>query len=704
MLLFILPLESLLYAQSDSKIPGLTLDQVKALFDEVSGEAAWNSICHLSLLHRWFVSDGYHVAAEYMRNQAKAIGLRNVEIEGFYSDGKAYYSTQKSLPKWSVKSASLELVSPLKKRLVAWEENPIVLASNSRSANVTAELVDVGQGVSPADYKDKAVAGKLVLASSPQDSGRIEQVHRLAVLERGAAGVVSYRGYEYDDFPDLITWDHIWTLELNGKLSTFGFCIPKRMGWQLKRLLASGDTVVLHAEIHAELSAGQLEIVKGSIPGTDLAAQEIWFVAHLDHTRPSANDNASGSAAILEAARTLTRLFESGILPPPRRTIRFFWVPEIYGSYAYVSKHLDEAKKAVAVINMDMVGENQELCGSTFRITRTPDSTSSYLNDLLESCLGFMLAHGFNRDDINEDLQNAFAGISPFGSRDNWKAEMIPYSGGSDHAVFMGGVINIPATMFGSWPDYFYHSSGDTPDKSDPTQLKRAIVCGALAAASLATMNGQTGLSYLQTMASFGSQRLDQAAGNAFEFLESSELRGEDLKEALNILQQRALRETEALGSIQLLLPNDAMVLSRVDQLRADTQSHLDLATAHIRNYYTHLCQIKGIKPESVELTDGEKMATTLVPLRNSAFPGNIDGEYIAMRLEDKRLPAVQTRLSGLQRYEVAAFINGQRNILEIRNAVSAETRPAKLSDVISYIKMLESIDLVSIQQPISRH
>ena len=37
--------------------------------------------------------------------------------------------------------------------------------------------------------------------------------------------------------------------------------------------------------------------------GTDLSDQEIWFIAHLDHCQPSANDNASGSAAILETAR-----------------------------------------------------------------------------------------------------------------------------------------------------------------------------------------------------------------------------------------------------------------------------------------------------------------------------------------------------------------------------------------------------------------
>jgi len=109
------------------------------------------------------------------------------------------------------------MVSPAAKRLVSWEENPIVLASNSRSADVEAELIDVGEGVHASDYEGKQVRDKLVLASSPQEKGRIETVHRLAVLERGAAGVISYRSYYVDDFPDLITWDHLWTLELHGR-------------------------------------------------------------------------------------------------------------------------------------------------------------------------------------------------------------------------------------------------------------------------------------------------------------------------------------------------------------------------------------------------------------------------------------------------------------------------------------------------------
>ena len=60
------------------------------------------------------------------------------------------------------------------------------------------------------------------------------------------------------------------------------------------------------------------------------------------------------------------------------------------------------------------------------------------------------------------------------------------YSGGSDHDVFVDGNVRIPAVSINVWPDQWYHTSGDTPDKSDPTQFKRVVAISAAAALVLA--------------------------------------------------------------------------------------------------------------------------------------------------------------------------------------------------------------------------
>jgi len=677
--------------QGDQSVPGLTLDQIKSIIDTASGELALTHVRQLALHHRWFVSDGYHEAALYVQRKAVEYGLADIHIETFPADGKIFYSTDRSYPKWTVRSARLRLVSPTSKHLVSWAENPITLATYSRTADVTAELVDVGKGVKPSDYEGKNVKGKLVLASSPQGEGRIELVHRLAVLERGAAGVISYRGYNPDAFPELITWDHIFTHELNGVQSTFGFCVSKRMGWEFQRLLSEGEKVVLHAEVDAEISDGEYEIVKASIPGTDLNNQEIWFIAHLDHHLPAANDNASGSAAILETARTLRALIDSGALPAPRRTIRFFWVPEICGTYAYVANHLEETQRAVAVINMDMVGEHQTKCGSIYQIAQTPDSMPSYLNDILAFNLEFLKSKDYRP---GKELTDPYLVVSLTGSRVLWNARITPYSGGSDHIVFLGGVVNVPATQFGNWPDHYYHSSGDTPDKTDPTTLKRSVVLGSMVASTVANLDTQSGLSLISQIHSRALKRMGGVNERARNMLLRSELAGEDLKEAVNTIHWAGKKEEATLRSLSNLLPTDKKISSAIKN-NVEEISQFSESQKHLLNeYYKELCRIQGKPVKGIQFTQEEKSATRLIPVRNAAYPGPISSDYLEAKitsLKDLNFP-----FTGLQFFEIAAFIDGQKSVLDIRNAVSAECGPVDVGDVLAFLKLLEKIDLIS--------
>ena len=76
------------------------------------------------------------------------------------------------------------------------------------------------------------------------------------------------------------------------------------------------------------------------IPGTDLADEVVIMGAHLDTTAGAtgATDNATGSAAMMEAMRIINSL---GLRP--RRTIRVaLWGGEeqgLLGSRAYVAEH-----------------------------------------------------------------------------------------------------------------------------------------------------------------------------------------------------------------------------------------------------------------------------------------------------------------------------------------------------------------------------
>ena len=163
---------------------------------------------------------------------------------------------------------------------------------------------------------------------------------------------------------------------------TFGFNLNFRQGQRLKGLLEAGQTVELEAKIEGRgIEFGSLDVVVTLIPGMEKPEEELLFIAHLDNPKYSANDNASGSAAILDIARALKSLIDQGRLPPPKRSIRFLWVPGMYGTMAYIDAH-PEIKgpglegKVLGGLNLDMVGEKQELLHSRLHSTRTPESLS----------------------------------------------------------------------------------------------------------------------------------------------------------------------------------------------------------------------------------------------------------------------------------------------------------------------------------------
>ena len=73
---------------------------------------------------------------------------------------------------------------------------------------------------------------------------------------------------------------------------------------------------------------GVMENVVGSIEGQDLSDKEFLCMAHLDHYRPGAMDNASGCSVLLEAAETLNHLIDKGELPVPSGRFASSLVPK----------------------------------------------------------------------------------------------------------------------------------------------------------------------------------------------------------------------------------------------------------------------------------------------------------------------------------------------------------------------------------------
>jgi hypothetical protein len=249
----------------------------------------------------------------------------------------------------------------------------------------------------------------------------------------------------------------------------------------LSALLARGEKITIRSITKSEMVPIKAEYVHAEIPGDGSTTQEVAISGHLYEglIKQGANDDNSGCALTLEIGRAYLKLIAEGKLPRPKRTINFQWVPEIQGTNAYLTKHPDKAKRIIGTLNFDMEGIRVSQSRSYWVLQRTPDTFPSYLNDIAQSMMEYIADISRERVRFRRSL-SGYAPTqpveSPRGSKDAFYIKIDKHYGSSDHVTYMQ--FGIPAVMFITWPDMWYHSSEDTPDKQDPTQYKRAAAVG----------------------------------------------------------------------------------------------------------------------------------------------------------------------------------------------------------------------------------
>src|SRR5262249_38178568 len=149
---------------------------------------------------------------------------------------------------------------------------------------------------------------------------------------RKAAGIVYYRTASSTDYPDLFG-----SLEFapwygpRGENVPFAFSLSYRVGTGLRSRLAAGEKLILRAHVRAESGAGNYNVVRSEIPGTNPELPSILVYAHDNSRNTGGANNLTGVGCNLEAAHVLMSLINEGKLPRPKRTIRFMWGPEHYG-------------------------------------------------------------------------------------------------------------------------------------------------------------------------------------------------------------------------------------------------------------------------------------------------------------------------------------------------------------------------------------
>lgn len=635
-----------------------------ALHAAVDGQAALESVRSLGRFHRVHGSPGYAAAADWVRAQALSAGLSKVAVEHFPADGITHYNHFRSYLGWNGVAARLDEVSPKPHPLARFPELPVALADYSQDADVTAELIDVGAGTSAKDYAGRDLKGKIVLASGP-----LPLVHKLAVEERGALGFLSdfpnqTTAWSGDD-PDLVRWGHLSPYQVKNK---FAFMLSKRQSREYRERLAADEHITLHATVQAQMQAANYDVVSAVIPGIEAMAGEVILTAHLCHQSAGANDNASGSAAILEVARSLNRAIASGSIARPRFTIRFLWTPEIAGSQAWLSRHPEIAARLVGGIHMDMVGALLASTHSTFHLSRTAASLPHVLNDIGQSFFDEVLTASAQHAERGGDAYAGF--VTPGGSRDVFVGDVRPIELGSDHEVFQAGGWGIPMLYFHDWPDVTIHTNKDLPENLDATKLGRVTYLGAAIAYTLAALP-----------ASEAPRLLAVARAGAEKDLAQARLRAalsEDKRDGALAVRESLAQSTSMLASISRLWPETANAVRDVNvQLKAN-QVVVPVATKLDKRIPVRSADVRG--PLHVYYYD------------------HLSEAMAARGISEVTKPAIAIKHSDpdLMEYEAFNLVDGQRSVGEISDILTGRYAAIPLSFVIARFERLAAAGLIN--------
>lgn len=426
-------------------------DNFGGVFNQINAEVQANSKAYATLKeasetigHRLTGSANGAKAEAYVYNLLKSYGC-DVKYQPF------------EVESWDRRSINVK-IGPDESNLTAVKA--VTLAHSPVSANVSAQIIDVGNGLA-SDYEKlgNQVKGKIaliylgVLPGSPQGTSSLHRSEKTAIAtQHGAIGVIIINTVKNGV---LLTG----TASVTGKLIPIpAVCIGLETGMALKAQL---KTTIQVAQIEMTNFSGMIKArnVIATFRGTSLPNEKIVVGGHLDSwdLATGAIDNGIGSFSVIDMARTFKKLKLSN-----KRTVEFvlFMGEEqgLLGSKAYV----EQAKK-----------------------NRTIDQVRFMLNyDMTNDPKGFSTTR--------KEMEPLFKA---------WGAEIVKIDTGfknsfqaggglhSDHQPFMLEGITTGGGFGGKLPNNsgpFYHSDGDDFKLVDEQGMKNTVRYSTMLAYALA--------------------------------------------------------------------------------------------------------------------------------------------------------------------------------------------------------------------------
>jgi aminopeptidase YwaD len=677
----------LLLAQEKEDRTLLSHDQMTAIVNEVSGERAMHNV--LDLVPYQFVRppseyQGHFRESEVMARFAKEYGFSNVVIED-YPTGQT----------WQPVVGELWTTAPKSIKLYDIHDIPESLASTNANSDISGDLVNIGQGTAQ-DLGEKDLKGKFALSLAPSGLGA---TYNRAVAA-GAIGVIGISaigaGDRSTDFPSEIV-----STTVNAQPNTAAWAVSPKVARELETMLDRGQKVTIRSIAKSEQVPNKQELVHAEIPGDGSTTQEVAMGGHLfeGYIKQGANDDNSGCALTLEIGRAYLKLINEGKLPRPKRTIDFQWVQEISGTNAWFNAHPDKQEVIIGDFNFDMEGLRLTPSRAYWILHRTPDTFPSYINDVAQSMMEYIAEVSRERVRYRAAGYGASQPIeSPNGSTDAFYIKIDKHYGSSDHVTYMQH--GIPAVIFNTWPDMWYHSSQDTPDKQDSTQYKRAAAVGLGALAALASGTDEAAARILSENIGRGLARMGESHAKGLGYMADA-ADAASLDDAYKEARVAILHQAE----VEKGVVNSASVLwTNVDDGKKKTAAFaplIDQRAAALLNETKAAYQLqavqRGLHAAEPVLTAQDREAANLVvestaPAGRGGFGGGAGrgGGRGAGAVGGGRGPNGGPSVPQEMNAELTILLGKHKTALEIRDFLSGEFTPLPLADLMAVLRARE--------------
>jgi hypothetical protein len=232
------------------------------------------------------------------------------------------------------------------------------------------EVVDVGFGTRPTDYRSHRMPGKLALVSGQQFQAAMLE----ALAQRQAEGLLCGPGNEgLEPVPNRLADPSLYSPH-----RPFGFNLSAQQFNLLANLLAGGGEVRVRVHIQTVMDTGTLPVLAGLLEGSEDKDQRVLLVAELGR-----EGSPLGTACLAEVVRSVSSLVVDGALEPLRRSLQVLLVPDTYGVVAWLDENRELWPQIKSVVHLQVPEVD-----SVSRVeVRSPPGRPAFVADLLDDHL-----------------------------------------------------------------------------------------------------------------------------------------------------------------------------------------------------------------------------------------------------------------------------------------------------------------------------